>query len=72
MPDEMDYVQEQVALQNAPALEEQLRHRPTGASLKNCAVCGEEIPEARRQALPGVAKCYSCQLEYELMHGRGM
>ncbi len=30
-------------------------------SLRECADCGDDIPEARRQALPGVTLCVSCQ-----------
>ena len=26
-----------------------------------CVVCGEEIPERRRQAVPGCTRCVSCQ-----------
>ena len=31
--------------------------RPT---LLNCIECGEEIPKARREAIPGVQHCVSC------------
>ena len=34
---------------------------PQGLSLVHCAECGAEIPEARRQALPGVRLCVACQ-----------
>lgn len=34
---------------------------PTGESAKYCIECGEEIPEARRLALPGVKHCIECQ-----------
>lgn len=34
-----------------------------GESLQFCAECGEEIPEARRQAIPGVRLCIHCQEE---------
>ena len=36
---------------------------PSGASLPYCEECGEEIPEARRQAQPGVRLCIACQEE---------
>ena len=36
----------------------QLSHGP---SLTHCAECGASIPEARRQALPGVRLCIACQ-----------
>ena len=32
-----------------------------GAGLEHCEECGEAIPEARRQAVPGVRRCVSCQ-----------
>ncbi|PKM02427.1 MAG: hypothetical protein CVV15_13375, partial [Gammaproteobacteria bacterium HGW-Gammaproteobacteria-5] len=28
-----------------------------------CEECGEKIPEARRQAVPGVRLCIKCQVE---------
>lgn len=33
--------------------------RYTGISAKECE-CGEEIPEGRRQAIPGVKLCVGC------------
>lgn len=40
-----------------------LRRGPVGESLTECAECGEEIPEARRVALPGVKLCLDCASE---------
>lgn len=37
--------------------------RPSGESLTRCAECDEPIPEARRQAVPGVKLCLDCQRE---------
>lgn len=37
------------------------RRNPVGESLTHCADCDEEIPEARRQAIPGVKLCIDCQ-----------
>jgi phage/conjugal plasmid C-4 type zinc finger TraR family protein len=34
---------------------------PAGPALSHCAECGAEIPEGRRQAVPGVRHCLSCQ-----------
>jgi phage/conjugal plasmid C-4 type zinc finger TraR family protein len=34
---------------------------PKGPSLSHCAECGNEIPEARRAAVPGVRLCLPCQ-----------
>ena len=41
---------------------------PSGESLEYCEECGEEIPEARRKALPGVRLCISCQEEFDRRH----
>ncbi|MDO6585757.1 DksA/TraR family C4-type zinc finger protein [Salipiger sp. 1_MG-2023] len=37
------------------------RRVPQGESLMECAECGEEIPEKRRVAIPGVKLCIDCQ-----------
>ena len=34
---------------------------PHGPGATHCVRCGEPIPEARRQAIPGVRACVSCQ-----------
>jgi phage/conjugal plasmid C-4 type zinc finger TraR family protein len=34
---------------------------PKGESATHCLECGDEIPEARRRALPGVSTCITCQ-----------
>jgi phage/conjugal plasmid C-4 type zinc finger TraR family protein len=34
---------------------------PHGESLRKCAECAEDIPEARREAVPGVRLCLACQ-----------
>lgn len=34
---------------------------PRGDSLYECEECGDPIPEARRQAVPGVRLCLNCQ-----------
>jgi phage/conjugal plasmid C-4 type zinc finger TraR family protein len=34
---------------------------PSGPSLTHCAECGTQIPEARRNAIPGVRLCIACQ-----------
>jgi phage/conjugal plasmid C-4 type zinc finger TraR family protein len=36
---------------------------PQGEGSDTCAECGEEIPLARRKALPGVRLCVACQQE---------
>ena len=34
---------------------------PSGESAEECEECGEDIPPARRRALPGVRTCIACQ-----------
>ena len=36
---------------------------PAGESLLHCEDCGEDIPQRRRTALPGVRTCVACQQE---------
>ncbi|MFY9212964.1 MAG: DksA/TraR family C4-type zinc finger protein [Aestuariivita sp.] len=44
------------------------RRAPVGQSLTHCAECEEQIPEARRVALPGVKLCIDCQQERDSAH----
>ena len=55
-------VQDQIDASIADELA-RLRARPTpaGEAFSECAECGDEIPEARRQAVPGVKLCLACQ-----------
>jgi len=39
-----------------------------GESAFYCEECGEVIPEARREAIPGVRFCVDCQSEIEKRH----
>jgi len=54
-------VQEQIDATVKDAIERARSHLPAGASLETCAQCGEQIPAARRAALPGVRLCVQCQ-----------
>ena len=36
---------------------------PRGESLRRCEDCDAVIPEARREAVPGVRLCIACQSE---------
>ncbi|WP_172296544.1 DksA/TraR family C4-type zinc finger protein [Pseudoruegeria sp. HB172150] len=57
-------VNEQIEASVAEELERmRARRGPVGESLTECAECGEEIPEKRRLALPGVKLCIDCQQE---------
>ena len=39
------------------------RRAPVGDSLTHCAQCEEQIPQARRLAVPGVKLCIECVAE---------
>ncbi len=41
------------------------RRLSEGESLTHCEECGTPIPDARRQAIPGVRFCVGCQSEFE-------
>ncbi|MFD2265053.1 DksA/TraR family C4-type zinc finger protein [Lacibacterium aquatile] len=38
---------------------------PVGEAALYCEECGEDIPEARRKALPGVQTCVACQAKLD-------
>jgi phage/conjugal plasmid C-4 type zinc finger TraR family protein len=54
-------VQDQIDATVQDGVSRALSRLPKGPSLTHCAECGAEIPEARRQAIPGVRLCISCQ-----------
>jgi len=54
-------VQDQIDATVKDAVERAKSLLPNGPSLSHCADCGVEIPEARRQAIPGVRLCIPCQ-----------
>jgi len=57
-------VQDQIEASIADELQRlQARRGPMGESLTHCAECEEPIPEACRQAVPGVKLCIDCQQE---------
>jgi phage/conjugal plasmid C-4 type zinc finger TraR family protein len=56
-------VQEQIDATVSDAVARAKSRLPTGPSLANCELCNAEIPEARRQAIPGVRLCVKCQEE---------
>ena len=57
-------VNDQIEASIAEELERlKARRGPVGESLTHCAECEEEIPEPRRQAIPGVKLCLDCQQE---------
>jgi phage/conjugal plasmid C-4 type zinc finger TraR family protein len=56
-------VQQQIDDSIEDAIKRARAQLPTGPSLEHCEECGEAIPEARRQAVPGVRLCLACQDE---------
>jgi phage/conjugal plasmid C-4 type zinc finger TraR family protein len=54
-------VQDQIDASVADAVERARSKMPSGESLSECEECGKEIPEARREAVPGVKLCINCQ-----------
>ncbi len=54
-------VQEQIDATVKDAIDRARSNLPAGESLETCAQCGEDIPAARRAALPGVRLCVQCQ-----------
>ncbi len=58
-------VQEQIDASVEDAVELARSRLPTGQSLTHCEECGNDIPEARRQAIAGVRLCVTCQQELD-------
>jgi phage/conjugal plasmid C-4 type zinc finger TraR family protein len=54
-------VQDQIDATIEDAVERARNQLPRGESLRDCDDCGASIPEARRQAVPGVRLCVACQ-----------
>jgi phage/conjugal plasmid C-4 type zinc finger TraR family protein len=58
-------VQDQIDASVADAVKLALSQMARGVSLMECEDCATAIPEARRQAVPGVRRCIACQEEAE-------
>ena len=54
-------VQDQIDATVKDAIARARSRLPKGEGLRRCESCDEPIPEARRQALPGVRLCVACQ-----------
>lgn len=61
-----DAVQDQIDATVADAVARVRSKQHKGPGLTNCEECGAPIPEARRQAVPGVRLCIACQTERDL------
>ena len=58
-------VQEQIDVTVADAVQLARSRLPDGDSCSQCEECESLIPEARREAVPGVRLCVGCQSELE-------
>lgn len=56
-------VQDQIDATVEDAVKRARNNIPRGESLKKCEECDTSIPEARRNAVPGVRLCIACQSE---------
>ncbi|WP_300619142.1 DksA/TraR family C4-type zinc finger protein [Dokdonella sp.] len=54
-------VQDQIDATVKDAIQRVRSQLPRGASRTHCEECEAPIPEARRQAVPGVRLCVACQ-----------
>ncbi len=58
-------VQDQIDATIEDAVKHARGQLPSGESLQNCEECDATIPEARREAVPGVRLCVTCQGELD-------
>ena len=58
-------VQEQIDSTIEDAVQRARSKLAQGESLKHCEECDAPIPEARREAVPGVRLCVVCQTEQD-------
>lgn len=58
-------VQEQIDSSIEDAVARARSQLPRGDSLSHCEECDVPIPEARRQAVPGVRLCVNCQAAHD-------
>lgn len=54
-------VQEQIDATVKDAIRRAQSQLPQGPGLTHCAECGVEIPQSRRDAVPGARLCIGCQ-----------
>lgn len=58
-------VQDQIDASTEDEVKRARQRLPEGESLTHCEECGESIPQARREAVPGVRLCIECQTELD-------
>jgi len=54
-------VQEQIDATIKDGIQRARSQLPQGPGLTHCEECEQEIPQARREAVPGVRLCVACQ-----------
>ena len=54
-------VQDQIDASVEDVVQQARSRLPKGESLTHCEECEKEIPQARREAVPGVRLCVKCQ-----------
>ena len=60
----IDQANELAELQREAAIEKcRINHHAVSAT--HCCDCGEEIPEQRRETVPGCQRCADCQEDFE-------
>ena len=63
-------VQDQIDASVEDAIELARSRLPKGESLHHCEECNDAIPQARREAIPGVRLCVSCQSDLDEQQAR--
>ena len=63
-------VQDQIDASVEDAIELARSRLPRGESLHHCEECNDAIPQARREAIPGVRLCVSCQSDLDEQQAR--
>lgn len=58
-------VQDQIDASIDDAVRQARGNLPKGESAEECDECGARIPARRRQAIPGVRLCVSCQQSFD-------
>lgn len=58
-------VQEQIDASVSDAVKRARSRLPVGEGARHCLECEEPIPDARRNAIPGVRLCVECQADLE-------
>lgn len=65
-------VQDQIDASVEDAVKHVRSQLPSGESLVHCEACDAAIPEARRNAIPGVRLCVDCQSELDEKHKKAL